>query len=174
MAQPSEARAASNARVGTIQKWLVGVAIGCMTIGFIALLVAAYQWHELQHSGAWVFIGLGSLFMGFGWVTLYVGRGLLMYLRPRDVQGQLRSATERTGHPRLYGLAMMWSGICFVLGLWILDIHNYQVFQNPALNMQDDSAVYNAFFGLLVASALPLLLLEAYGWWRHIQHRMAE
>lgn len=40
---------------------------------------------------------------------------------------------------------------------------------------QDYSTVLVAVVGLFVVGMLPLLLLEAYGWWRrHIQHRMAE
>lgn len=173
MAQPGEARPAAHAHVATIQKWIVGVAIGCMALAVFALAAAVHQPHRAPFvpwpASHWILLGIGMLFGGLSLLGVFVGRGLLILLWPRDVEGELRSAAERTRHPRLYGLAMMWSGIVFLLALVLLEV---QISQASILNNLTAS---DAIYGLFAASMLPISALEVYGWWRrHTQHRMAE
>lgn len=170
MAQPDAARAAANARVGTIQKWLVGIAIGCVALSLIAFVAAIHQPHRAPFvpwpTSHWILMGIAQLFGGLSLLGIYVGRGLLMLLWPRDVEGELRSAAERTGRPRLYGLALMSAGIAFVLALGLLEVQSAQT------ALLDSSAVTGAIVGLWVMGLLPVGVLEVYGGWRrHVSHR---
>lgn len=171
MAQPGEARATpANARVGTVQKWIVGVAIACAAIGFIAFFLAELQLHAWRQpaprpASLSMLYGIEGLFIALACLTYSAGQGVLMYLRPRDVQGQLRTAAERTRHPRLYGVAMIWGGITLVSAGSLLEL---QAFQTSLL---DNPALSDTIYGLGLASILPLLLLEAYGWWRRSRTR---
>lgn len=170
MAQPGEARAApAHARVATIQKWIVGIAAGCWVAAITAALGLEFQPDTSLLLSDGIIAGVVYLLFGFGWLAYFAGQGLLLYLRPRDVQGRLRSAAQRTGVPRLYGLVLIWSGICLVLAFWLFDFYFSQ------LPDRDYSAVFATMVGLLAAAMLPLLILEAGGLWQQfIRHRARE
>lgn len=169
MAQRGEARAEpANARVGTIQKWLIGLTAGCWVAGIALAFGIEFPPDNSLLASNGIISGIFYLLIGAGWLAYFAGQGLLLYLWPRDVEGRLRFAAQRTGVPRLYGLVLIWSGICMALA-WLL----FNIYLNH-LPDQDYSKVLVAVVGLFVASMLPLLLLEAYGWWRRHIHRMAE
>ncbi len=167
MAQPGEARTAPNARVWTIQKWLIGVTAGYWAAGIILAFGVELQPDKSLLVSDGIVLGIVYLLTGIAWLVYVAGQGLLMHLRPRDVQGRLLSPADRTGLPMLYGLTMIWSGICLVLAWWLF---GFYMTRPPH---QDYSGVFDAMVGLYSASILPLTALEAYGLWRRLtKHRI--
>lgn len=153
MAQPGEARATpANARVGTIQIWMEGIAFGCMALGLGILLFSAV---EMPNEGLQALVVAGFVIAVLGAMLLLTGRGILLLMRPHDVRGALRSEAEHLGGSRIYAFTLIWAGIGLAVAWSFLVFYHAQLWLD-----------WVALFGLGPLSILPLVFLRIRAWWR--------
>lgn len=94
----------------TMATLLRGVTIACVLFGAVCAVIALIV-PQPDGGGQEVWLGIGEFLVGIGLLVVLGGNGLLLVRAPAQASLPFRQEAERTGHPALYGLALIWCGL---------------------------------------------------------------